>query len=189
MATTTRRARKSPRPSAARAYTLIEVLVVVTVLGIAAAVLVPSMGQTGVLRVQSAVRTVISDISFAQSDALAYQVRRAIVFDIDANAYTIYEVKGDAPFPEEDVLIDRTREGGRARVGLNDPRFAGATITDVSFDGGSILTFDEIGGPVETPTGDTPSVGGYVEISGSGSVFRVNVEAYTGRVSVERIGG
>jgi hypothetical protein len=132
---------------------------------------------------------VVADIAFAQSDALAYQRRRAIVFDADANRYRIYDVNGDAPFPDEDLLIDGTREGGRAEVSLNDSRFGGAVITDVSFDSGAILTFDEIGGPVQTPTGDTPSSGGYVEISGSGSVFRVNVEAYTGRVSVQRTGG
>jgi general secretion pathway protein H len=172
-----------------RGYTLIEVLIVVVVLGIAAALLVPSMGQTGVLRVQAAVRTVVADIAYAQSDALAYQQRRALVFDQDANKYTIYNVRGDAPFPDEDILVDGTRENGRAEVGFNDPRFGGAVITGVSFDGGSILTFDEIGGPVKTPTGDSPSTGGYVEISGSGSVFRVNVEAYTGRVSVVRVSG
>jgi prepilin-type N-terminal cleavage/methylation domain-containing protein len=173
----------------AAGYTLIEVLVVVTLLGMAAALLVPSMGQTGVLRVQASVRTIVADIAYAQSDALAYQRRRAIVFSKDENRYTIYDVKGDAPFPDEDILVDGTRESGRAEVGLNDPRFGGAAITGVSFDGGSILTFDEIGGPVQTPTGDTPSVGGYVEVTGSGSVFRVNVEAYTGRVSVVRTGG
>lgn len=181
--------RRRVASTGAGGYTLIEVLVVVVVLGIAAAILVPSMGQTGVLRVQAAVRTVVSDIAFAQSDALAYQRRRAVVFDQNANHYAIYEVNSDGPFPESDMLIDGSRRSGRAEESLNDPSFGGAAITGVSFDGGSTLTFDEIGGNVKTPTGDTPSSGGYVEITGSGSVFRVNVEGYTGRVSVERIGG
>ena len=64
----------------ARAYTLLEVLVVVTILGTAAAIVVPSMGSAGNLRVQTAVREVIADITFAQSDAVAYQTRRAIIF-------------------------------------------------------------------------------------------------------------
>lgn len=172
-----------------RGYTLIEVLVVVTVLGIAAALLVPSMGQTGVLRVQAAVRTVVADIAYAQSDAVAYQRRRAVVFEEDANRYTIYDVRSEPPFADEDILVDGTREGGRAQVSFNDARFGGAIISDVSFDNGSILTFDEIGGPVQTPMGSNPSSGGYVEITGSGSVFRVNIEAYTGRISVQRVGG
>lgn len=170
-------------------YTLLEILVVVVVLGIAAALLTPSMGQAGVLRVQGAVRTIIADITFAQSDALAYQRRRAVVFDLDGNSYRLYEVNGDAPFPDSDILVDGSRAGGRAEVALNDSRFAGATITDVSFDGGATLTFDEIGGTVQAPTSEIPSAGGYVEITGSGSVFRIHVEAYTGRVTVERVSG
>ncbi|MFN9974149.1 MAG: Tfp pilus assembly protein FimT/FimU, partial [Phycisphaerae bacterium] len=54
-----------------RGYTLVEVLIVVTVLGIAGAVAAPAFSQTGVLRVQAALRSIVADISEAQSDALA----------------------------------------------------------------------------------------------------------------------
>ncbi|MBX3362550.1 MAG: type II secretion system protein [Phycisphaeraceae bacterium] len=56
----------SLRRTTARAYTLIEVLVVVTVLGIAAALVIPEMSSAHSLRVQASVRTIVSDITFAQ---------------------------------------------------------------------------------------------------------------------------
>ena len=65
-----------------RGITLIEVLIVVTLLGIAGVLVIPSMSQVGVLRIQSALRTIVSDLTYAQSDAMAAQARRAVVFGV-----------------------------------------------------------------------------------------------------------
>jgi prepilin-type N-terminal cleavage/methylation domain-containing protein len=171
------------------AYTLLEILVVVTVLGIAGALIVPSMGQTGVLRVQAAVRTIVADITFAQSDALAYQRRRAIVFTPELNTYVLVEVNGTAVNPATDAMYDADGPNGRYQVTLDSAKFAGARIDAAVFDGGSTLIFDEMGGPVLAATGDTPSAGGTITVTGSGATFEIRVEAYTGRVTVNRITG
>lgn len=175
-----------------RGYTLIEILVVVAVLGIAGALVIPSMGQTSVLRVQSAVRAVVADISFAQSDAIAYQQRRAIVFDtvldgdLSDNGYTVCSVTGPAIDVDTDALYDSFGPDDKYIVTLNDPRFAGSTIVDVDFDGTPSLIFDELGGPVTTPDGDVPG-GGFVRITGvDGQQFTIHVEPYSGRVRVEK---
>src|SRR5688572_202575 len=86
------RSRRPHTAHPARAYTLVEMLVVVAILGIAGALVIPSMGQAGVLRIHAAVRTLVSDLTFVQTDALAYQQRRAVIFDEDANSYTLAEV-------------------------------------------------------------------------------------------------
>lgn len=184
-----------------RAYTLLEVLVVVVVLGIAGALVIPSMGQTGVLRVQASVRMIVADITFAQADAVAYQDRRAVVFvpaDLvpaptgglrpreGTNTYGVYDVNGPT-LQASDLLFDSSRATGRMEVDLNENRFAGAFIRQAVFDGDSTLIFDEMGGPVQDLTGQAPSSGGRVRIEGSGSVFDIIVEAYTGRVSVQQI--
>ncbi|MFO0493813.1 MAG: Tfp pilus assembly protein FimT/FimU [bacterium] len=83
--TTHARARK-------RGLTLVEVMVVIALLGIAAALVVPAMGTTGGLRVQGAIRTIVSDLTFAQSDAIAFQQPRAVVFDLAANSYRLVQV-------------------------------------------------------------------------------------------------
>lgn len=168
------------RASARRAYTLIEVLVVVTVLGLAAALVVPSMGSTGVLRVQAAVRTVVSDITFAQADAMAFQTGRAILFDADANLYTLCEVRGTVIDPVADRIYDQT---------FADKRFGDATITSANFGGQSRLIFDEMGAPVTTPGGSIPAPNGWIDVRGSNETFRITVEGYTGRVTVSRVAG
>lgn len=164
-----------------RGYTLIELLIVVTMLGIAAAVVIPSLGSTDVLRVQSTVRAIVADINVAQSDALAHQHGRAVVFDVQNNRYSIVEVNGSTLNPTTDTLQVTDLN--------NERKFHRARIDSADFDGDSVLVFDELGGPVVDPNGSTPSAGGSVTISGSGSVFRITVEPYTGRVTVTRVSG
>lgn len=170
------------RPS--RGFTLLELLAVVAILGIAAAMLIPSMSQTGVLRVQAAVRTVISDITFAQSDAVAFQERRAIVFDVDSSSYRIVSVPGDEVDPDTNTMYDPTRSGGLYIVDFRSDNFGDSAITAVNFDGENILIFDALGGPVAAADSDEPGSGGTVTITGSGSTFLITVEAFTGRVTV-----
>ncbi|MGE3107916.1 MAG: Tfp pilus assembly protein FimT/FimU [Phycisphaerales bacterium] len=172
--------------ASARAFTLLELLAVVAILGIAAAMMIPSMSETGVLRVQAAVRTVVSDITFAQSDAVAFQERRALVFDPDTSSYTLVSVPGNEVDPDNNTMYDPTRPGGRYVVNFTDESFGGARITAVNFDGGNTLIFDALGGPVAAADSDEPGSGGTITIVGSGSTFIVTVEAFTGRVTVAR---
>jgi len=174
-------ARRSIRCSLARrAYTLVEVLIVVAILGIAGALVIPSMGQVGVLRVQAAVRSVVADITFAQSDAVAFQQQRAVMFFPESNRWNVVEVAGDELNPDTDTITTTT---------INGAQFGDSVISSVDFEGATNLIFDELGGPVTAPGGNTPSNGGTVVILGSGQTFTIAVEAYTGRVTVARDGG
>lgn len=159
-------------------YTLLELLMVIVVLGVASALIVPSLSSTDVLRVQAAVRSIVADLTFAQSDALARQRGRAVVFDVAANTYSIIEVRGPVLNPATDT-IQTVRLGNAAR--FHDTRLVSA-----DFGGTSTLVFDEMGGPVVAPGSTTPSNGGSVVVAGSGQTFVIAVEPYTGRVTVTR---
>ena len=163
-----------------RAYTLIEVLVVVTVLGIAAALVVPSFGQTGVLRVQGAIRTIVADIAIAQSDAIAFQKGRAIVFHNDPSGpwYTVCEVNG----PNIDENLDRIRSQQ-----LGGGEFGYSTFDHLNLGTNNMIVLDELGGPVTAPQGTTPAPAQSFEIVGSEQRFRINIEAYTGKVTVDSL--
>lgn len=163
----------------ARAYTLVEVLIVVVILGIAGAMVIPSFGQTSVLRIQGAVRTLVSDITVAQSDAIAFQRGMGIVFyaDADNSRYVMCEVSGNRMDTELDRLAERTIAGDR---------FGGAAFSNITL-ANNRLIFDEMGGPVLSPGSDTVAPTGTIDITGSGQTFRLSIEAYTGRVTVRAI--
>lgn len=167
------------RSARRKAYTLIEVLVVVTVLGIAASLVIPSMGSANALRVQAAVRSVIADVTFAQSDALAFQQGRAIIFDLDNNRYQVVQVRGSNIDPATDLIYE-TRITGST---FGDSRLESASLAGSN---GRTLIFDEMGAPVTAPGGTTPASNGTIRIVGSGQAFILTIEGYTGRVSVAR---
>lgn len=183
-----------------RGFTLIEVMVVVVLLGIAGVLVIPSMSQTSVLRVQSSVRTLVADVAFLQSDAVAFQSRRAIMFGVvpvydsesaswgfvEGNGYTLAEVRGAELNLETDALIDPDDPNRPFGRDFTRAEFGGAVLSDPSFNGGALLIFDELGGPVAELDGPDPGNGGTVLVSGSGAEFRVEVQAYTGRVRVTK---
>lgn len=193
------------RPGAG--YTLIELVITLALLGIAGTMVIPSMTQSGVLRTQAAVRTIVADITFLQGDALAYQERRAIWFGRyatlnegaytyeEGNGYVLAEVRGpvldlatnampDPDYPESPFCRDFGAPD-RNRNAWN--KFGGITIENVNFNGGDLLIFDEMGGPVENLTGPEPGNGGSLEVRSELAAFRILVAPFTGRVTVERI--
>lgn len=173
--------------------TLVEVLVVVALLGIAGAMVVPAMGTTGVLRVQGAIRQVVADLTFAQSDAMAFQQGRAIMFDVTNNSYRIVQVV-NGTIDAANTLYDGSAVGKRYVVSLNNPDFGGARITSVTFNnasgaGTSNWILDEMGTPVNAPDSNTPTNGGVIRIQGQDSVHDIMIEPYTGRITVRRVSG
>lgn len=170
-------------------FTLVEMLVVIIILGIAGAMVIPQMGSVGVLRVQSAIRQVVSDITFAQSDAIAFQQRRAVMFDVTTSSYSIVAIPGTRLEPETNTLFDPSKRDGRYVVTIGGELSGGARITAASFNNTTNLIFDDMGSPAADVTGDTPGLGGTIRLAAADQVYDIVIEPYTGRISVRRIEG
>lgn len=157
-------------------YTLVEILVVIAILGLATAMVVPHLIKPGSLQVQAAVRLVMSDILIAQNDAVAKQAVRRMIFEPTNNRYRLAD--------QNDATIGAPWKGGGASgqnyiVDLsNDNRFNNVVMENVNFGGTNVLEFDELGSPI---------TGGSVDIVFENLRYRITVAPFTGRVTVEPV--
>ncbi len=73
-----------------RGFTLVELLIVVTVLGIMASVILPSMHSTSsLIGLEAAARTLAADLRIARQSAVQYNSTYAVLIDLSGNSYRI----------------------------------------------------------------------------------------------------
>lgn len=163
-------------------YTLIEVLLVVTIMGIAASIVVPNMLKGGTLGVQAGARMIIADLLFAQNEAMAQQSTRRIVFNPTNNSYRVEKYDSNT---SAWVLEYNPSAGGAGNHLQNyemdfdeDSRFDGIEIVSADFTGSSTVAFDDLG---------NPSSGGTIRLKFENNAYDIKVAPFTGRVTVDRV--
>lgn len=166
-----------------RAFTLVEVLIVVTIIGIAGAIVVPHMLSASTLGIQAGARMVIADLLYAQNEAIVQQKPRSLTVDTSSEIYWLADENGNKL-----SLTWRTAGATDLVDFANDDRFRGVTLakvtesdgdyTFVEDDGTVTFTFDELGAPAN---------GGHIGLIAGEQRFVVSVAAFTGRVTVKAI--
>ena len=182
-----------------RAYTLIELLIVIAILGISSALLIPRLVDADTFSVQAAVRSMISDITFAQTDALAMQGIRRVQYLRDPNGrlhgYAILAPSDQSTYddgfdPQTAEYLDHesmTGTQGRFIVDFDqDSRFEGVEIESVSFGGRDWVAFDSLGGPLGI-SGQPLAGGGEVRMRGQSGAYLIRLSGFTGKITVEPI--
>ena len=180
-----------------RAYTLIELLIVIGILGVSSALLVPKMVGREAMAVQSAVRLIISDLNFAQSDALAHQEIRRVHFYQDGGGYCLVrltDVELSTPFDENgtghDYVHDplaRASESGAYIVRFEEDRFGGVTIESAQIDGVQRdINYDSLGGTVYDSVGE-PGTGGTIVVRCADERYQINIAPFTGKMTVQKL--
>ena len=192
-----------PRCVMPRSYTLIELIMVMAVLALAAALLVPNFIGSDSMRVQAAVRLFIADLSFAQSDALANQEFRRVVFYDDGSGYCIIVVgagettPADLDDPGVNYVYDPLGTMGRYIIDFTvDDRFEGVSISAATIDNIDLadgcqpcpeITYDLMGGTVLALSESTPGLGGSVTMSYKGASYRIDIAPFTGKLTVTEL--
>jgi len=181
-----------------RAYTLMEMLSVITVLGIAATLLIPNMVGSGSMNAQAAVRLLIADLSFAQSDALAHQEYRRVHFFDDGTGYCIVRV-AEADFADDfdpdlaDYINDPLGSSGVFSPYIVDfeldERFKGVAFDDIEIDGTARdISYDALGGTVMPSGGGiAPGIGGFITITSPTESYRIDIAPFTGKLTVTKL--
>ncbi len=152
------------------AFTLVELLVVLVVLAIAAAVVVPALDSSGFQAV-SAARMVATDLQYAQNAAITTQAPVTVTFNVAGNSYSLSNASGALihPMNKDAYSIDFDSQSGFGQLG----------IVSASFGGASSMSFDELG---------APDSAGSVTVQAGASGYVISVAAVTGRVTVATAG-
>lgn len=177
---------------ARRAFTLVEILTVVLILGIASAIIAPQIGSRDDLKVRAAARVLISDLIYAQNLAIAQQKRVYVKFDPDAEHYRLMEnpaPDGEIPHPvtKDEKFITQFGPAGGSR--LADVRIQSAVFNgvDTMYRPAVTVVFDELGTPyVYRYDHDNINemLDGIVVLECGGHTIGVTIERYTGEITV-----
>ena len=179
---------KHPRPTTRRraprffraGYTLIEVLITVTIMGLAAAIIVPNMMEGGTLGVQAAARMIVADSLYAQNEAMAQNAARRVLFDPDANSYTVqlYDNDTSAWVADRNPVLGGEAENNYIIDFDEDNRFQGVNIVSADFGGETWVEFDDLG---------NPSSGGPVRVQFNAHRYEIKIAPFSGRLTVRSL--
>ena len=156
-------------PRLAGAFTLAEMIVVIIIMAIAAAIIIPQAVGTSSLQARSAARMVMADLEYAQSEAIFTQLPVTVTFDSGGNSYTISNASGPLvhPINKKDYVVGFDSQTGLKSVSIAAVGFAGSAVT-----------FDALG---------APDSGGSVTVSAKEHSYQIAVAPVSGRVTVTRL--
>jgi len=136
-------------------FTLVEILAVVVILGIASAIVIPQIGTRDDMRVKAAARTLIADLIYAQNLAISTGQVVYVRFDVAGNSYSVLTnplnskaKKGD-PVEHPITQSDYVTKFGSSSRGWEQVKIKSAVMNgvDTNFRPEFTVGFDEIGSP------------------------------------------
>ncbi len=159
-----------------KAFTLLELLVVLVLIGIVAAVVVPAASGTESAQVAGAARILTADLEAAQATALARQAETALVFNATLTKYKVVLADGQnlSDYGSLVALANPLQPGNAYEVvvaQMSSPQ----VVVNSAFSPTKYITFDSFG---------SPTLSGSVVLTTQAATLTVSVEAITGAVSV-----
>jgi type II secretion system protein H len=164
---------------APRGFTMIELMVVLAIIAIAAAIVVPIASSAGTMQLRAAVTMVAADLEYAKSMSISRGQRYSVVFDSANEQYRIVDPNGT-------TITHPVKVGQPYAVNFrNDSRLNGVDIVSATFDGVLAVGFDYLGIPYSVGASPAPLLNsGVITLQAGGVTRTVRVEAVTGYISI-----
>ena len=152
-----------------RGFTLIELIIVVVIISIAALTAIPMMSSAAGMQIRSAANMITADLEYAKSMAISRGQNYSVRFDQNTESYQV-EDQGNSVIPHPvkkgfDYIVDFG----------NDTRLNRVDITGANFSGNPDVEFDSLG---------SPDSGGTVSLQAGTTTMTITVEPITGYISI-----
>jgi prepilin-type N-terminal cleavage/methylation domain-containing protein len=164
-----------------RGFTLIEILCVVVIIGMASAIIVPQIASRDDLRAVAAARQLMGDLLYAQSRSIAFGKMHYVQFDTVGGTYQIL----DAVSPNNVITNPLTQNAYTVTVGT--AALTNVSISSATFDGNTTIAFDTMGVPYSWTSAAGPvalSAGSVVFTAGRNNKT-VTISPYSGQIKVQ----
>ena len=164
-------------------FTLVELIIVVVILSIAALIAVPMMSNAADIQVRAAANKIAADLDYVKSMAITHLGRYYIIFFETDESYEIRE------YPSNDVIEHPVNPGLFVVDFSTDGRMSRVNIASAEFDSGSSVSnaimFDYLGSPYSGT--NSSLVTGQITLqdkqTGNFKLY-VNIERVTGYVTI-----
>jgi len=160
-------------------FTLVELIIVIVIISIAALTAIPMMSSAASVQIRSAANMLTADLEYAKSMSISRGQNYSVVFDKNTESYWIED-------QDDNVIPHPVKKGfGYVIDFQNDGRLDKVDIVDADFDGSSEVKFDYLGSPYNGGSPPTPLNSGVVSLQAGKTTTTVRVEAVTGFISIE----
>ena len=173
----------------AAAFTMIEIIITMVILAIAAVIAVPMMSGAADMQVRSAANRLAADLDYAKNMAITHQRSFTVVFDKSATVANGYKIqRRDAastlatilnPVSQRDFDVRFNAERSLSRVQIITVALTPTGTPDA-------ITFDYLGTPYCGDTIDAANrlISGCITLAADGAGLKVVVEPMTGYITI-----
>lgn len=163
---------------AARGFTLVELVLIISILGLLVVIAVPNRSGVDDVSLRAASRKLASDLRYAQGQSIARRIRHGVRFEVGEKRYEVVATGRGEP------IEDPGARGHALVVSFKNPSAAhGVTLVSASFDGSPEVSFDSFGVPSNI-AGREIRRPGLIVLACGGMTSTVEVAPGTGKVTV-----